>query len=520
MSSIKEFDHLKIPLQDIISTTNNFGDNSLIGRGGFGKVYRGELLMSEGLTTVAIKRLDSALGQGAPEFWKEIMMLSRYKHENLVSLLGFCDESGEKILVYEYLPNKSLDLYLSRSDLSWIQRLRICIGAARGLQYLHDPDGTQQRVLHRDIKSSNILLDENWKAKISDFGLSKFGPANQQFTFLVSNAVGTIGYCDPLYVQTGFLTKESDVYSFGVVLFEVLCGRLCVQNYEDIRRFLVGLAQERYEEKNLDTIIDASLKEQISPKCLEIFSKVAYQCLRMDRIERPSAIEIVKELETALQCQENPESIEIEASRRLWVSSLHVNSASSSRNILEYEIMWADLIIMEKLGKGSDEIVYHALWNGSDVAVKVFASQEKYAMQSCINEAQGMSYLHGCNPPIVHCELKSSNLLVDKNWTVKPEWMAPEILRDEPVNEKADVYSYGVILWEITTEKIPWEGLNPAQVVAAVGFKAKRLEIPKDVDPLWASLIKSCWRNEPWSRPTFQEILNTLKSLERKLKVE
>nr|GEX45647.1 receptor-like protein kinase HERK 1 [Tanacetum cinerariifolium] len=165
MASIKEFDHLKIPLKGIESATNSFGTENYIGGGGFGKVYRGGLLLSEKLIMVAVKRLDSALGQGPPEFWKEIMMLSRYKHENLVSLLGFCDECGENILVYEYLSNKSLDVYLSSKDLSWSQRLNICIGAARGLQYLHDPEGTQQRVLHRDIKSANILLDKNWKAK-------------------------------------------------------------------------------------------------------------------------------------------------------------------------------------------------------------------------------------------------------------------------------------------------------------------------------------------------------------------
>nr|GEZ04254.1 protein kinase, ATP binding site-containing protein [Tanacetum cinerariifolium] len=132
----------------------------------------------------------------------------------------------------------------------------------RGLQYLHDPEGTQQRVLHRDIKSANILLDENWKVKVSDFGLSKFGPANQQFTFLVSNTVGTFGYCDPLYIETGYLTKESDVCSFGVVLFEVLCGRFCIENHEDFRRFLPTLALKSYREMKLDTIIFNCLRDE------------------------------------------------------------------------------------------------------------------------------------------------------------------------------------------------------------------------------------------------------------------
>ncbi|GJX97858.1 cytochrome b5-like heme/steroid binding domain-containing protein [Tanacetum coccineum] len=305
MSHIKEFQHLEIPLGDIKSATNDFGDEKCIGEGGFGKVYKGELLLKDGLTVVAIKRLQSSFGQGVPEFWREIMLLSCYKHENLVSLLGFCNEGGENILVYEYLSKRSLDLYIRNTDLSWDQRLRICIGAAYGLQYLHDPqDGSQQRVLHRDIKSGNILLDEDWKPKIADFGLSKYGPANQPFTFLYTNAVGTTGYCDPLYVQTGFLTKESDVYSFGVVLFEVLCGRQCVQNYEDNRRFLPVLARKCYEEKTLDTIISNNLKDQISPQCLKEFSKIAYKCLQIEREKRPLMGEVVKSLDTALQYQD------------------------------------------------------------------------------------------------------------------------------------------------------------------------------------------------------------------------
>ncbi|PWA46919.1 Protein kinase, ATP binding site-containing protein [Artemisia annua] len=233
MTRMKQFEHLKISLEAIKTATDNFSNEKCIGRGGFGEVYKGEIVHSMGKSVVALKRLIRTYGQGDPEFWKEIMMLSSHKHENIISLLGYCDEGGEKILVYEYATKKSLDLYLCSSELTWVRRLNICIGAARGLMSLHNEIGAQQRVLHRDIKSSNILLDENWNAKISDFGLSKLGPANQQITFLVSNTVGTWGYCDPEYVETGVLTKESDVYSFGVVLFEVLSGRLSYDNFKD-----------------------------------------------------------------------------------------------------------------------------------------------------------------------------------------------------------------------------------------------------------------------------------------------
>ncbi|KAL7601592.1 hypothetical protein Lser_V15G22560 [Lactuca serriola] len=231
-------------------------------------------------------------------------MLSLHKHENIISLLGFCDESNEKILVYEYVFRRSLDINLNNNDLTWIRRLKICIGAARGLAYLHNPGTTQQRVLHRDIKSSNILIDENWNAKISDLGLSKFGPANQKYTFLVSNTVGTIGYCDPLYAETGLLTKESDVYSFGVVLFEVLCGRLCISNENGNLQSLTSLVRRYYDENKINEIICDKIKEGINTKSLEAFTTIAYKCLNRELEERPLMTDIVMLLEIALQYQE------------------------------------------------------------------------------------------------------------------------------------------------------------------------------------------------------------------------
>nr|KAJ0208016.1 hypothetical protein LSAT_V11C500246730 [Lactuca sativa] len=304
MPLTKKFKKLMIPLEAIKSATNNFSDDNYIGRGGFGKVYKGELnVHSKGQTVVALKRLDPAYGQGNPEFWKEIVMLSLHKHENIISLLGFCDESNEKILVYEYVFRRSLDINLNNNDLTWIRRLKICIGAARGLAYLHNPGTTQQRVLHRDIKSSNILIDENWNAKISDLGLSKFGPANQKYTFLVSNTVGTIGYCDPLYAETGLLTKESDVYSFGVVLFEVLCGRMCISNENGNLQSLTSLVRRYYDENKINEIICDKIKEGINTKSLEAFTTIAYKCLNRELEERPLMTDIVMLLEIALQYQ-------------------------------------------------------------------------------------------------------------------------------------------------------------------------------------------------------------------------
>ncbi|KAL6622424.1 hypothetical protein ACP70R_032303 [Stipagrostis hirtigluma subsp. patula] len=267
---------------------------------------------------------------------------------------------------------------------------------------------------------------------------------------------------------------------------------------------------------------------------------------------------------------------------------------------LDYEILWEDLVIGEQIGQGSCGTVYHALWYGSDVAVKVFSKQEyseeviqtfrqevslmkklrhpnillfmgavtspqrlcivteflprgslfrllqrsttkldvRRRVHMALDIARGMNYLHHSSPPIIHRDLKSSNLLVDKNWTVKvadfglsrlkretflttktgkgtPQWMAPEVLRNEPSDEKSDVYSYGVILWELVTQKIPWENLNSMQVIGAVGFMNQRLDIPSDVDPQWTSIILSCWESDPQRRPSFQELLERLRELQR-----
>ncbi|CAK7343378.1 unnamed protein product [Dovyalis caffra] len=266
----------------------------------------------------------------------------------------------------------------------------------------------------------------------------------------------------------------------------------------------------------------------------------------------------------------------------------------------DLDIPWSDLVLKERIGAGSFGTVHRADWHGSDVAVKILMEQEFHAERfkeflrevaimkrlrhpnivlfmgavtqppnlSIVTEylsrgslyrllhksgakealderrrlsmaydvAKGMNYLHKRNPPIVHRDLKSPNLLVDKKYTVKvcdfglsrlkantflssksaagtPEWMAPEVLRDEPSNEKSDIYSFGIILWELATLRQPWSNLNPAQVVAAVGFKGKRLEIPRDLNPQVAALIEACWANEPWKRPSFASIMESLRSL-------
>ncbi|GKB85953.1 kinase RLK-Pelle-CrRLK1L-1 family protein [Tanacetum coccineum] len=277
-------------LAEILLLTNSFDEALVIGRGGFGKVYKCIGPVNE----VAVKRLHITSNQGAREFKAEVKVLSKLRHGNLVSLLGYCDEGNEMCLIYEFMPNGTLEDHLHKdyTDLSWLQRLKICLGAARGLDYLHTGTSTQHGVIHRDVKSSNILLDANFAAKISDFGLAKVGPINQTRTFVSTGVKGTFGYMDPCYFYSGKLTRKSDVYAFGVVLFEALSGRQAVDSSLDEDQWSLAVwAQDHIKEGKLNQIIDSRLMGQISKKCLKDFANIAGQCLHNQPKSRPTMAE-------------------------------------------------------------------------------------------------------------------------------------------------------------------------------------------------------------------------------------
>ncbi|KEH21715.1 putative protein kinase RLK-Pelle-CrRLK1L-1 family [Medicago truncatula] len=290
-------------IAEIRAATNNFEDIFIIGVGGFGNVFKGYI--DEG-TPVAIKRLKPGSQQGVNEFMNEIELLSQLRHIHLVSLIGYCNEGAEMILVYDFMERGTLREYLYGSDnepLTWKKRLEILLGAARGLHYLHA--GAKHNIIHRDVKSTNILLDDKWVAKVSDFGLSKVGPTGMSMTHVSTKVKGSLGYLDPEYYLRQRLTLKSDVYSFGVVLLEVLCARPpLVRSLEKKKASLVFWFQRCYNEGVIiEEMVDPFIKDSITAECLKSYCQMVLSCLHDDGNQRMSMSDVVGALEFALQLE-------------------------------------------------------------------------------------------------------------------------------------------------------------------------------------------------------------------------
>nr|GMD18217.1 serine/threonine-protein kinase PBS1 [Ipomoea batatas] len=272
--------------KEMEEATNSFSDENLLGKGGFGRVYKGTLRSGE---IVAIKKMDLRPFkevEGEREFRVEVDILSRLDHPNLVSLVGYCADGKHRFLVYEYMQKGNLQDHLN----------------ARGLAYLHLNSAVGMPIVHRDFKSTNILLNTNYEAKISDFGLAKMMPEGQEIC-VTARVFGTFGYFDPEYTLTGKLTLQSDVYAFGVVLLELLSGRRAVDLNlgPNDQNLVLQVRHILNDKKKLRKVIDTEMsKSSYTMESVTMFANLASRCVRTDSSERPSMVECVEELQQIL----------------------------------------------------------------------------------------------------------------------------------------------------------------------------------------------------------------------------
>ncbi|XP_028762809.1 G-type lectin S-receptor-like serine/threonine-protein kinase At1g11300 isoform X2 [Neltuma alba] len=299
LSQVKFQELLVYDFEKVAMATNNFQLTNKLGQGGFGPVYKGTLQDGQ---DIAVKRLSRASGQGQEEFMNEMIVISRLQHRNLVKLLGCCIEGEEKMLIYEYMPNKSLDAFIFDPEksklLDWGKRFVIIEGVARGVLYLHRD--SRLKIIHRDLKASNILLDENLIPKISDFGMARIfkGSEDQANTRRV---VGTYGYMSPEYAMEGLFSEKSDVFSFGVLLLEIISGRRNSSFYNNEHSLsLLGFAWKLWNEGNIVKLIDPKTSNQNLEKDILRCIHIGLLCVQDLAIERPGMSTVVSMLNSEI----------------------------------------------------------------------------------------------------------------------------------------------------------------------------------------------------------------------------
>ncbi|XP_044481359.1 LOW QUALITY PROTEIN: L-type lectin-domain containing receptor kinase IX.1-like [Mangifera indica] len=279
--------------RELNKATNSFAEEGKLGEGGFGGVYKG--LLSDQKTEVAVKRVSRRSKQGKKEYVSEVRIISRLRHRNLVQLYGWCHQQGELLLVYEFMPNGSLDAHLfgGKATLSWAIRYKIALGLASALLYLHEE--WEQCVVHRDIKSSNVMLDSNFNAKLGDFGLARL--VDHDSTSQTTVLAGTMGYLAPECVTTGKASKESDVYSFGVVALEITCGRRPVESREEPSKVrLVEWVWGLYGKGQLHEAADKRLMRDFDERQMECLMIIGLWCCHPDYTLRPSIRQVINAL--------------------------------------------------------------------------------------------------------------------------------------------------------------------------------------------------------------------------------
>uniref|UniRef100_J3LXY0 non-specific serine/threonine protein kinase n=1 Tax=Oryza brachyantha TaxID=4533 RepID=J3LXY0_ORYBR len=283
-------------LKELEDATAMFADEKVIGEGGYGIVYHGVL---EDGTQVAVKNLLNNRGQAEREFKVEVEAIGRVRHKNLVRLLGYCAEGNQRMLVYEYVNNGNLEQWLHGdvgpvSPLTWDMRMKIILGTAKGLMYLHE--GLEPKVVHRDVKSSNILLDKTWNAKLSDFGLAKL--LGSERSYVTTRVMGTFGYVAPEYAGTGMLNETSDVYSFGILIMEIISGRVPVDyNRPPGEVNLVEWLKTMVSNRNSEGVLDPKMTGKPTSRALKKALLVALRCVDPEARKRPKIGHVIHMLE-------------------------------------------------------------------------------------------------------------------------------------------------------------------------------------------------------------------------------
>ncbi|XWS67920.1 hypothetical protein CRYUN_Cryun04dG0046400 [Craigia yunnanensis] len=283
-------------MKELEMATRGFAKENVIGEGGYGVVFRG--ILQDG-SVVAVKNLLNNKGQAEKEFSVEVEAIGKVKHKNLVGLVGYCAEGARRMLVYEYVDNANLEQWLHGdvgpvSPLTWDIRMKIAIGTAKGLAYLHE--GLEPKVVHRDVKSSNILLDKKWNPKVSDFGLAKL--LGSEASYVTTRVMGTFGYVSPEYASTGMLNEGSDVYSFGVLLMEIVTGRSPIDYSRPPGEMnLVDWFKGMVASHSGEELVDPLIEVQPSPRALKRALLVCLRCIDLDANKRPKMGQIVHMLE-------------------------------------------------------------------------------------------------------------------------------------------------------------------------------------------------------------------------------
>nr|XP_027061906.1 cysteine-rich receptor-like protein kinase 10 [Coffea arabica] len=307
VAEILTAESLQYSLTEIQIATNNFSVDNKIGEGGFGRVYKGVLGNGQ---EVAVKRLSRSSVQGAEEFKNEIVVVAKLQHRNLVRLLGFCLEGEEKILIYEFVANKSLDYFLfdpeNKRSLNWSRRYNIIGGIAKGLLYLHED--SRLRIVHRDLKVSNILLDENMSPKIADFGMAKICGVDQ-YEGNTNRIAGTVGYMAPEYTRWGQFSLKSDVFSFGVVILEIVTGKKSSDFHQSRdSEDLLSYAWNHWRRGQTLALLDSSIGDSYARNEVIQCIQVGLLCVEEDASKRPTMASVV--------CMHNPGSVSLPTPHR------------------------------------------------------------------------------------------------------------------------------------------------------------------------------------------------------------